>query len=110
MSAEKQDRFDRHRWTRGAKRFCFSLDSYSLQKNNEDDRYVALRRAGLLTTVPVLLAASPIIGFFIGRFLDDKLGTDPALTIVFLILGFVSGAIQVAKVIKIANRDPGKKE
>jgi len=96
--------------TATSKRFCFFLGSNSLQKNNEDNRYLAIRRAGLLTTIPVLLAASPIIGFFIGRFLDNKLGTDPAMSIVFLILGFAAGAVQVAKVVKQANRDPGKKE
>ena len=81
-----------------------------MQKENKDDRYLAMRRAGLLSTVPFLLAASPIIGFFIGRFIDRRLGSDPAFSIVFLILGFVAGAVQVAKVVKEANRDPHKKD
>jgi F0F1-type ATP synthase assembly protein I len=81
-----------------------------LQKKSEDDRYEAIRRAGLLTTIPVLLAVSPIIGFYMGRFLDGKLGTDPYLSIVFLILGFVSGAMQVARLIRIANREPKKRK
>jgi F0F1-type ATP synthase assembly protein I len=81
-----------------------------LQKKSEDDRYEAIRRAGLLTTVPVLLAVSPIIGYYIGRFLDGKLGTEPYLSIVFLILGFISGAMQVARLIRIANRDPRKRK
>ena len=81
-----------------------------MQKKSKDDRYLAMRRAGLLTTVPVLLAASPIIGFFIGRFLDGKFGTDPLLTYLFLILGFVAGAVQVAKMARLANREPGKKD
>jgi F0F1-type ATP synthase assembly protein I len=81
-----------------------------LQKKSEDDRYEAIRRAGLLTAVPVLLAISPIIGYYIGRFLDGKLGTEPYLSIMFLILGFVSGAMQVARLIRIANRDLGKRK
>lgn len=81
-----------------------------LQKKSEDDRYAALRRTGLLTTVPVLLAASPVIGFYMGRFLDRWLGTGQAFSIVFLLLGFVAGAVQVAKVVKLANRDPRKKD
>ena len=81
-----------------------------MQKKSEDDRYEAIRRAGLLTTIPVLLAVSPIIGFYMGRFLDGKLGTDPYLSIVFLILGFVSGAMQVARLIRIANREPKKRK
>ncbi|MCK5406207.1 MAG: AtpZ/AtpI family protein [Candidatus Krumholzibacteria bacterium] len=81
-----------------------------MQKKSEDDRYEAIRRAGLLTTVPALLAVSPIIGYFIGRFLDGKLGTEPYLSIVFLILGFISGAMQVARLIRLANRDPNKRK
>lgn len=81
-----------------------------MQKKNEDERYEAIRRAGLLTTVPVLLAVSPIIGFYIGRLLDRWLGTEPALSIVFLVLGFAAGGVQVAKLVKLANRDPKKKD
>lgn len=81
-----------------------------MQKKSEDDRYEALRRTGLLTTVPALLAVSPIIGYYMGRFLDGKLGTEPYLSIVFLILGFISGAMQVARLIRLANRDPGKRK
>lgn len=81
-----------------------------MQKKNEDDRYQMVRRTGLLTTVPILLAASPVIGFYIGRFLDDKLRTEPVLSIIFLILGFVAGAVQVAKVVKLANKEPKKRD
>ncbi|MDH3217272.1 MAG: AtpZ/AtpI family protein [Candidatus Krumholzibacteria bacterium] len=81
-----------------------------MQKRSEDDRYQTMRRAGLLTTVPVLLAASPVIGFYIGRFIDVKLKTEPLFSIIFLILGFVAGAVQVAKVVKLANREPPKKD
>lgn len=77
----------------------------SLQKKNEDDRYRAMRQVGLLTTIPILLAVSPIIGFFMGRLIDQKVGTEPWFSIGFLILGFVAGAQQVARVIKLANRD-----
>jgi len=64
-----------------------------------------MRQVGLLTTIPVLLAVSPLIGFFMGRFLDGKLNTDPIFTIVFLILGFVAGARQTARVIKLAGKE-----
>lgn len=64
-----------------------------------------MRQIGLLTTIPLLLAVSPIIGLFIGRFLDGKLHTSPLFMIVFLILGFVAGARQVANVVKKAQED-----
>lgn len=40
-----------------------------------------------------------------GRFLDGKFNTDPYLTFVFLVLGFIAGGRQIARVIKIASRE-----
>jgi ATP synthase protein I len=81
-----------------------------LQKKTEDDRYRAARQVGLLTTIPALLTVSPLVGFFIGRFIDGKLHTDSIFTILFLVLGFVAGGIQVARVIRLANRESDKKD
>ena len=71
-----------------------------------------MRQSGLLTTIPVLLAVPPIAGLFIGRFLDSKFNTDPILTIVLLILGFIAGGKEIASVVKKANAmdDEDKKE
>jgi len=76
-----------------------------LQQKKKEDRYAVIRQAGLLTTIPPLLVAAPLIGFFIGRFLDRRFGTDAVLTIVFLIFGFIAAGVQIAKIVKIANRE-----
>lgn len=68
-----------------------------------------MRQVGLLTTIPLLLAVSPIIGYLIGRFLDRKFHTDPILSIIFLVLGFVAGARQVASVVRKASKDYEKR-
>ncbi len=83
-----------------------------MQKKDEEDRYWAIRQAGLLTTIPVLLAASPIIGLLIGRWIDGKLDTDPVFSVVFLILGFIGGAREAVRLIRLAsrNREKNKKE
>ena len=79
-----------------------------MQKKDEEDRYWAIRQAGLLTTIPVLLAVSPIIGLLIGRWIDRKLDTDPIFSIAFLIIGFVAGARQVVRVVKLAGKEKAK--
>jgi F0F1-type ATP synthase assembly protein I len=81
-----------------------------LQKRNEEDRYQAIRQAGLLTTIPVLLTVPPIAGFLAGRYLDRKLNTDPIIGIALLVLGFVAGARQVARVVKLASKDVSKND
>jgi F0F1-type ATP synthase assembly protein I len=75
----------------------------SLKKDKSDERRSYLRQSGLLATVPFLLAVPPIAGLLIGRFLDQKFNTDPILTIILLILGFIAGGREVASVVKKAN-------
>jgi F0F1-type ATP synthase assembly protein I len=57
----------------------------------------------MLSTIPFLMVVPPIAGLLIGRFIDQKLSTQPAFTIVFLILGFAAGVREVAIVLKRAN-------
>ena len=92
----------------GRRRFPFRILVDSLQKKDEEDRYWAIRQVGLLTTIPVLLTVPPIAGFLAGRFLDRKLNTDPIFSIVLLVFGFVAGARQIARVVKLASRDVSK--
>jgi ATP synthase protein I len=63
-----------------------------------DDKYAALRQAGLVTVIPFLLLVSPLIGYFLGRFLDKRLETS-FLWIVFTVLGFVAGVKEVYRII-----------
>jgi ATP synthase protein I len=74
-----------------------------LTNNKNDERYRWARQAGILGTIPFLLAVPPIAGVFIGKWIDGKAGTSPAFTIVFVILGFVAGIREVANVMKKAN-------
>ena len=63
-----------------------------------------MRQLGLLGTIPMLLAGSPIIGLLIGNYIDKKFGTGPVFLIIFLIIGFVAGARQVANVVRKAQQ------
>jgi len=69
-----------------------------------EDRYSMLRQAGLVTLIPFLLLASPLVGYFLGRFLDKKFHTS-FLWIVFLGLGFIAGAREVYKIIVRVSKE-----
>jgi len=43
-----------------------------------------------LLAIPTLLIVSPLVGFFLGSWVDRRLKTSPWLTITGLILGFVA--------------------
>lgn len=66
------------------------------KKSNE--KYSMLRQAGLAATIPFLLMVSPVIGYFLGRFLDARLGTN-FLWMILMGLGFVAGAREVYRII-----------
>ena len=75
---------------------------------NKDKFYATLRQAGIYTAIPFLLALGPIIGYFIGNFLDKKLHTNPYLMILFIIFGFIASGKEVYNLVKIAMKDMDK--
>ena len=51
----------------------------------------SVRSASLLLAIPTLLIVSPLVGFFLGKWLDGRFKTAPWITVVGLVLGFVAG-------------------
>jgi len=72
--------------------------------DNPSDKYSLARQLGMLTIIPFLLGVSPLVGFFMGRWLDRRLGTEPVLTWAFLALGFVAGIRETVRILRKANR------
>ncbi|KPK99448.1 MAG: hypothetical protein AMJ91_07810 [candidate division Zixibacteria bacterium SM23_73_3] len=68
-----------------------------------DDKYSNYRQIGILTTIPILMMVAPLLGLWIGRFLDQKLGTT-YLWMIFLILGLVAAGKGVYDLIKKASQ------
>lgn len=70
-----------------------------------DEKYSMYRQLGILTTIPIILAVGPILGYFIGNFLDKKLHTEPYLMIVFIFFGFVAAGRGVYNLVKRASEE-----
>jgi ATP synthase protein I len=66
----------------------------------KDDKLSLYGQLSLLVAIPFLLAAGPLIGFFIGKYLDEWLGTGPYLMYVFIIMGFVAAGKEVYSLVK----------
>ena len=54
----------------------------------------------LLGTVPAILVAAPLVGFFVGRWADQKLGTEPYLVIGGIVLGFLAAGREIYRLVK----------
>jgi len=60
---------------------------------------------GLLTFVPVVLAAGPLAGYFLGEYLEKKIGFAPYLSLVFMGFGFYTSVREIIKILKIIHKD-----
>jgi F0F1-type ATP synthase assembly protein I len=63
------------------------------------------RQVGILTVIPFVLLSGPAIGYLLGSWLDGRFGTEPALLILFLLLGFVASGRETYRLIKLAGRE-----
>ena len=59
--------------------------------------------ASLYMTVPTLMAAAILIGFFVGRWADSYFGTEPYLLLAGLALGFGAAVREVIFLVKRAQ-------
>jgi ATP synthase protein I len=54
----------------------------------------------MLLAIPTLLVVAPLVGFFLGRYADRWLKTTPWLTLVGLVMGFVSAGREIYFIIR----------
>ncbi|MBI3872722.1 MAG: AtpZ/AtpI family protein [candidate division Zixibacteria bacterium] len=64
-----------------------------------------LRPVGILTAIPFVLMVGPLVGYFVGHWLDRRWGTEPYLMVLFIALGFAASGREVWGLIKRASRD-----
>lgn len=58
---------------------------------DEDKRFQGYRMLGLIMSAGATMAASVAVGYFLGDWLDSRLGTKPWLTIIMFLLGTAAG-------------------
>ena len=73
------------------------------RKRDSDES--GLRNAGMLLAIPSLLIAAPLVGFFLGRWLDRRFATNPWLTIAGVVLGFVAAGRETYLIIRRVEAD-----
>lgn len=67
-----------------------------------------IRQLGVLTTIPIILLIGPVVGFFIGEWLDRKSHIYPWFTIILIGLGFVASGREVVRLLKEVSKSDGK--
>lgn len=59
-----------------------------------------VRQIGAVTTIPMLLVAGILVGFWMGSWIDQKFSWDPWGKTVLALLGFGAGVKQSIQIIK----------
>ena len=73
-------------------------------KKDKNDSLEGLRQFGIVSTLPFVLVAGPLLGFFVGKWVDNRWDTAPYGMIILLILGFVASARETIRMIKSVNQ------
>ncbi len=70
------------------------------------DDYKWMRKAGLASSIGLVLVVSIVIGWGFGSWLDSRLGTSPWLMLVFTLLGIAAGFIEMIRLaIQLSKED-----
>jgi F0F1-type ATP synthase assembly protein I len=81
-----------------------------LKGPSDGDNGKSLRQVGLLTAIPALIVVAPLIGFFVGQWLDGLWGTDPYLAVIGAALGFGSAGMESYNIIRKAQSLDDKRD
>jgi len=63
---------------------------------------------GLISFIPVILAAGPLAGYFLGDYLEKKIGFAPYLSLLCMALGLVASAKEIIKILKLIHNTDTK--
>jgi F0F1-type ATP synthase assembly protein I len=80
-----------------------------MKEDKKKEMYKSYRQIGLVGTIPMMMAAGPTIGYFIGSYLDKKFETGPYLLILMLVLGFAASVKETWNLIKKAQESTDNK-
>jgi len=59
---------------------------------------------GLITFIPVILAAGPLAGYFLGDYLEKKIGFAPYPSLMCLALGFITSIREIIRILKLIDK------
>ncbi len=77
---------------------------------NLDDSRSTYRALGLTSGIGFVMAACLAGGYFGGRYLDSKFGTEPWLLIASLLLCLTAGVLEICNMLKKAMKEMEKED
>jgi ATP synthase protein I len=75
----------------------------------KDSYFLQVKQIGILTSIPIILVLGPLVGYFVGDWVDRRFQWYPWATIVFLVLGFVAAGREIVRLLKQVLKEDSKK-
>ena len=72
--------------------------------------YKWIKIGGLLSFIPVVMAAGPLGGYFLADYLEKRFGFPPFTMAVTVIIGFIASTRETVRIIKLALKTEDEKE
>jgi F0F1-type ATP synthase assembly protein I len=65
--------------------------------------YKRIKIAGLISYIPIMLAAGPLCGFFLGDYLQKKFKLPYFLLVLCILTGIIIGVREAVRIIKLVS-------
>ncbi|HOK53286.1 MAG TPA: AtpZ/AtpI family protein [Armatimonadota bacterium] len=67
--------------------------------------YNWMRKAGLASSIGIMMVVSVVIGWLFGSWLDSKLGTAPWMMLIFTLMGIAAGFIEMIRIAIVLSKE-----
>mgnify|MGYP001613813017 CR=1 FL=1 len=72
--------------------------------SDPQDLFRLIRQAGAYMAIPLVLVGGPCLGFLVGRYLDQRFGTDPWGISAAVLLGLIGSILEAIRLIRHVQR------
>lgn len=76
----------------------------------KDSVYLQVKQLGIVTTIPILLLLGPSVGFFVGRWIDQKFQIYPWMSFSLALLGLVAVGREISQLLRAILKEQNKKD
>jgi len=76
---------------------------------NKEELYKRIKIAGMISYIPVMLAAGPLAGFFMGDYLQKKFNLPFYFMVFFILTGVAIGIRESVRIIRLVLKIENKK-
>ena len=70
------------------------------EKPGKSEFFQIAWQVGILTTVPFILVAGPLIGYWVGDWFDRRYHSDPYAKAILMLLGLIGSVREIVQIIR----------